>query len=314
MHDRIPALSLCLLLAACGGAKDAASRQAAMDTTATHPMTPARVASVDGFSTPESVIYDPDQDVWFVTNINGGPSEKDNNGFISRLKPDGTIDSLKFIAGGRDGVTLNAPKGQAIVGDTLWVADIDAVRGFNRKTGAPVATVAFGTKARFLNDVAVGPDGALYVTDTGIIIDAKGIQHPGPDRIFRVGPDHAVTVKAEGDSLLGPNGIAWDAMHNRFVVVPFGGTALLTWVPDSTPASFATGPGQQDGVVVLPDGRVLVSSWADSTIFVASPSGRTALIKGVAAPADIGLDTKRAHLAVPLFTQNRVEIWTVPAQ
>ena len=32
---------------------------------------------------PESICYDPQQNLLFVSNIAGGPSDKDNNGFIS---------------------------------------------------------------------------------------------------------------------------------------------------------------------------------------------------------------------------------------
>ena len=49
------------------------------------------------------------------------------------------MDDADFGAGGtgRDDANDNGPKGMALVGDTLWVADVDAVRAFNRKTGAP---------------------------------------------------------------------------------------------------------------------------------------------------------------------------------
>src|SRR2546430_1800003 len=143
--------------------------------------TATRVLTVEGFKTPESVKYDAQLDLYFVTNINGHPSVKDNNGFISRVRPDGSIESLEFVSGGRAGVVLHAPKGTAIVADTLWVVDIDALRGFNKRTGAPVATVDLGRRgAKFPNDVAVGPDGALYVTDTGILIDSAGKITPSP--------------------------------------------------------------------------------------------------------------------------------------
>ena len=75
----------------------------------------SQVLTVPGFKTPESVKYDPDLDLYFVTNINGNPSAKDNNGFISRIRPDGTVDSLAFVAGGRGGVTLNGQIGRAHV-------------------------------------------------------------------------------------------------------------------------------------------------------------------------------------------------------
>src|SRR3989454_6932286 len=214
----------------------------------------ARVLTVPGFKTPESVKYDPDLDLYFVTNINGNPSAKDNNGFISRIRPDGTVDSLAFVTGGRGGVTLNGPKGTALVGDTLWVADIDAVRGFNKRTGAPVATVDLAKLgAKFLNDLAVGPDGALYVTDTGILIDATGnVSHPGPDRIFRVGAKRDVSVAAQGDTLDRPNGITSDAANSSFVVVSFGGPAVFSWKSgDKAPTVIARGPGAWDGVEVL---------------------------------------------------------------
>src|SRR2546427_9803265 len=148
--------------------------------------TATRVLTVEGFKTPESVKYDAELDLYFVTNINGHPSVKDNNGFISRVRPDGSIESLEFVSGGRAGVVLHAPKGTAIVADTLWVVDIDALRGFNKRTGAPVATVDLGRRgAKFPNDVAGGPDGALYVTDTGILIDPAGkVTAPGPARVI----------------------------------------------------------------------------------------------------------------------------------
>ena len=110
------------------------------------PAGPTKVATVDSLQTPESVLWDATTDMYFVSNINGNPSVKDNNGFISRVKPDGVIDSLHFIQGGRGGVTLNAPKGLAVRGDTLWVTDIDAVRAFSARTGAPIASTVIGVR------------------------------------------------------------------------------------------------------------------------------------------------------------------------
>src|SRR6266700_4141035 len=137
--------------------------------------TATKVATVLGFLAPESVLHNSAQDIYFVSNINGSPMAKDNNGFISRVRPDGAVENLKFIEGGRNGVTLNAPKGLALEGDTLWVADIDAVRAFNAKTGAPLDSVSLAKLgAVFLNDLVVTATGALYITDTGIRFDDVG--------------------------------------------------------------------------------------------------------------------------------------------
>jgi sugar lactone lactonase YvrE len=277
------------------------------------PPGPTKVASVEGFLTPESVLHDSGQDIYFVSNINGSPTAKDNNGFISRLKPDGAVENLKFIEGGKGGVVLNAPKGLALHGDTLWVADIDVVRSFDAKSGAALDSVPL-TGAVFLNDIVVAPTGAIYVTDTGIRFDDVGnVLHPGPDRVYRIGPDRAVTVAVQGDSLGWPNGITLDPVGKRFIVVQFGPKkAILAWKPgDKTPTTIAKGPGGYDGVEIA-HGKILVSSWNDSTVSSYDSGTEVKLISGVPSPADIGYDGKRNRVLIPVFSANRVEIWQLP--
>src|SRR5256712_6294032 len=117
-----------------------------------------KLTVVEGFLTPESVLHDPVQDIYFVSNINGGPTAKDNNGFISRVRPDGAVENLKFIEGGHGGGTLKAPKGLAIRGDTLRVADIAMVPSFDAKTGAPRDSGSLARPgAGFRDDIAIVP-------------------------------------------------------------------------------------------------------------------------------------------------------------
>jgi sugar lactone lactonase YvrE len=296
------------VVAACKKAEQQSAQQSAT------PPAPTKVAQVDSLQTPESVLWDQAQDIYFVSNINGNPSVKDNNGFISRVRPDSGLEQLRFIAGGVGGVTLNGPKGLALRGDTLWVTDIDAVRAFNATTGAPLFSVDLSRQgAVFLNDPAFGPDGALYITDTGIRFDAQGnMTHPGPDRIFRIGPDRQASVAAQGDTLEQPNGIAWDAAGNRFIVVAFGGPSVFAWhAGDAAPAVIATGPGGFDGVGMV-GGRLLVSSWTDSTVASYEGGSEAKVITGVPSPADFGYDAKRNRVLIPIFTGNRVEVWQLP--
>ena len=257
----------------------------------------------DGFVAPEAVRYDPDQDVYLVANWGtGSPGATDNNGYISRMKPDGQIESMRFIAGGTNGVTLHAPRGMYIVGDTLWVADADAVRGFHRRTGATLATVDFSALDRgFLNDVAADATGTVYVTDTG------------RNKLYKVTGGPTLVV---ADSVLGsPNGITWDAANNRFIIVPFGGhTGIRSWAPGATTLTdigMSTG-ARYDGVEVLSGGRILVASQADTSLHIFSGSAGRAVVRTLGPPADIAVDTKRNRVAVPVVARNHVEIWELP--
>jgi sugar lactone lactonase YvrE len=254
---------------------------------------------------PEAARWDFDQNVWFIANINGDPFGKDNNGFIARVTAEGKVDSLKFIAGGRGGATLNAPKGMAITGDTLWVADIDAVRAFNKRTGAPAGSVRIAG-AKFLNDITAGPDGTLYITDSGL---GPKFSHPGPDRIYQI-KGGKPSIAFESKDLAAPNGIAY--MDEGLLIAPFMGTSVVAWGPgEKTARPIGTGPGQQDGIEILPDNRLLVTSWADSSLFILEDGRATRVAYPVPSPADIGFDGK-SRVAVPLLMENRVEFWELP--
>ncbi|HTE46463.1 MAG TPA: SMP-30/gluconolactonase/LRE family protein [Gemmatimonadaceae bacterium] len=273
----------------------------------------AKLGETPDMKTPESVRYDPELDVFYVSNINGNPSQHDGNGFIAVVRADSTGVTKMLVEGGKNGAKLDAPKGLALVGDTLWVADINHLRAFNRRTGAPIADVNLSSlKASFLNDVVVGGDGAIYTTDTGLFFDAKGaMTHPGLDQLIKVTGRKAEVIKV--DSLNGPNGIAWDATNARFLLAPFNSTSVQTWkAGDKTPATLVTGPGTYDGIEVLSDGRVLVTSWADSAVHVIQNGAMSKLVSNVTAPADIGVDTKRGVLAIPRFNDGKIDYYKIP--
>jgi sugar lactone lactonase YvrE len=276
--------------------------------------TATKLAETGDLKTPESVRYDAELDLYYVSNINGNPSQHDGNGFIAIVRADSTGAPVKMLVeGGKNGAKLDAPKGLALAGDTLWVSDINHVRAFNRRTGAPLVDIDLSSqKATFLNDVAVGGDGAVYVTDSGIQFDEKGgVSHPGVDQIFKISGGKATSLKA--DSLDAPNGITWDKTNGRFIIAPFNGKSVKTWKEgDKSAATLASGAGQYDGVEILADGRTLVTSWADSAVHVLQNGNLSTLVSGVSGPADIGVDTKRNVLAIPRFSDNKVEYYKIP--
>jgi sugar lactone lactonase YvrE len=299
-----------------GSGRQATSDRALAESAAVYEEVAARfrkVGETTNLQGPESARYDRDLDVWFVSNVNGTPTAKDNNGYISRLRPDGTPYNIKFIEGGKKGVTLNGPKGLAISGDTLWVADIDFARAFNKRTGAPIANVTIRGRVQFLNGATVGPDGAIYMTDTGIVFGPKGeMSHPGPDQVLRITRAGA-TVALTSAKLEGPNGITWDPKEKQFVIVSFAGKGIFGWKSgDKDVKSLGTGPGQQDGVTVLPDGRILATSWADSSLFILDKGQSRKVASGIASPADIDFDAKDPRVAVPQLMVNKVQFWEAP--
>jgi sugar lactone lactonase YvrE len=272
--------------------------------------------NVVGFQGPESVRYDPELDVFFVSNQTGPGSQRDGNGYIVRMSAEDPTQTALLAQGGRGGVVLDSPKGLALHGDTLWTADIDKLRAFDRRTGTPLATIDFAPLGAVqLNDVAIGPDGTIHVTDTGIIMSRKGVIHTGPDRIFVVGPGRAIRVMAEGPQLKQPNGITWDPIGKRWIVVsfdPYHGEVAAMWDGSTNRQPlWASTHGNFDGVEVLHDGSILYASWADSSIHVLEGGADRQLIRAVPEPADIGIDTRRNRLAIPLATLDRVQLWNL---
>jgi sugar lactone lactonase YvrE len=246
-----------------------------------------------GFQTPESIRYDPQADVYLVANINGSPSAKDGNGFISRVSPQGEVIALKWIDGEADGVTLNGPKGMALAGDTLYVADIDVVRLFNRDTGEPQGQVEIA-KAQFLNDVTADEDGKIYVTDS-----SSGAIH----KIV----DGAVETIA---TINGPNGIV---AQDDMLLVTSGTDILLLQADGTTTPKYTAPQSGLDGLVLLADGAILVSSWNGSAVYHIDATGNTREIaKHISGPADIGWDAQRGLILIPHFKDSFVEVLPLP--
>jgi sugar lactone lactonase YvrE len=299
---RIAILAAPLLGVSCGG------ERTDQDST---PATAVTVADV-GLRTPESVLHDPTADVYLVSNINGAPLAKDGNGFITRLAPDGSVLDLAWIDGAAEDVTLNAPKGMAIRGDSLFVTDIDVLRIFDRVSGAPLDGWRVDG-ATFLNDVTVAADGTIYATDSGFRPGSGGLEPSGTDAVIRFTADGSAERLVSGPGLGGPNGIV--THEGRIVIVTFGTGRLLLVEDESGTISGLPAPpaGQLDGIVVTRDGDYLVSSWEGEVVYAFSGGvSYDVVVDSVPAPADIGYDGARRRILIPLFYADRVEIRTLP--
>lgn len=308
MHLRSSALSSlfsALVIVAAGQAL-AQSKDAGAPV-ATPPAPTAAVTVKDGIATPESVFYDAETDTWLVSNINGAPLAKDNNGYVTELKPDGTVVAAKLVAGGEKGITLNAPKGLVVHGGFLYVADIDTVRLFDRKTGAAKGEVKVAGST-FVNDLALGPDGRIYLTDSGL---NEKFEPTGTDGLYVIVPGKKPVLKTllKSKSLNKPNGLT--VTKDAIFVVCFGAAELqkyslagkLQGEPTKLPK------GSLDGVFMVGD-DFIISSWEGAALYRGAFGGEfKEIASNLKAPADIGFDSKRNLILVPRFQDNLVEAW-----
>jgi hypothetical protein len=158
---------------------------------------------------PQNIIADEGQ-VYYIANANGDPGTRENKGFISKADQEGKITNLHFIYGGQKSVTLHSPKEMAIIGSTLYVADLDMVRGFDKQTGHPLLTIPFSQyHAESLTGLTADSHGLLYVSDANT------------NTIFRIDStqDHAISQIAQSASLSHPHGLAVHPRNGHLVGV-----------------------------------------------------------------------------------------------
>ena len=263
-----------------------------------------------GFQTPECVLHDDESDVYLVSNINGPETAADGNGFISRLDPQGKVLELKWIDGSKPGQTLDAPKGMALSGQVLYVADVTSVRMFDRKTGKGMGKVEM-SGATFLNDLSAAPDGSVWASDSGLSAGKAGLEPNGTDAIYRIADGKAERI-AKDKSLGVPNGLLADADGTWIVTFGSGELYRITRAGKRENVQKLES-GQLDGIARASDGSLLISSWERSAVLRGHSGGAfTAAIDGVASPADFAYDEKGNRVWIPLFTKDRIEIHALP--
>jgi len=271
------------------------------------------VAKFAGLSGPESVLYDFRGDRYLVSNLNGDPltgtiwgRSRTNRGFISLLSPEGQVTDRTWIEEGKRGARLGAPKGLAISGNLLYVADVAVIRVFDLRTGEPRGDIPV-PGATFVADLATGPDGKVYACDVGV--PDGSFEAKGTDSVYLIDQGRARAIAA-GPELRRPQGIAWTP--RGLVVGSFESNELYRLDSRGAKQDVTRTPtGGLTGIVSLGD-FLFVSSWQTSTVLKGNLGGPFEVaLADQASPGRIGFDSKRARLLVPHLGEGVVEAFEI---
>jgi hypothetical protein len=233
---------------------------------------------------PESVLYDANGKILYVSNIDGQPWEKDGKGSIGKVGLDGKIIAAEWVSG------LEAPKGMGLYKGKLYVADVDRVVVIDVKKGAIEKTIDV-KGAEALNDISIDKKGIVYVTDS----KAKKLLRieNGQPAIFL-------------ENLKGPNGVL--AQGNDLYILDAGG--LYKVGKDKSLTKLAEGmEGGTDGVEQVAANEFIVSCWGGMMYYVNADGSTHNLLDAREQKmntADIGYDAKNRIVYVPTFWKNKI--------
>ena len=258
----------------------------------------------DGLQAPESVYLDANSGFLFLSQIgDGGGGKKDGDGWISKLTTDGKFIKNKWTTG------LNAPKGLRSHDGTLWVSDIDRLVAIDISTGRITKRVDI-PNAKFLNDVACGEDGTVYVSD---LVASRVYQYQNDE----------ISVFAEGEQIEHPNGLL---VHNGRLILGGWGKGLQEDFSTKIPGHLLAieletkeqtvisdkPTGNLDGIEADRRGGFLVTDWRAGKVFHIDGKGRARLLmefsRGV---ADHAFLADHNLLILPHMMENKLTAFDI---
>lgn len=279
-------LAVALVATALSSCTSQSDRQETAETSSTASSTPTFTKAWETDSimtTAESTLYNSENNIIYVSNIDGHHSEKDGKGFISILNPDGSIGKLDWVTG------LNAPKGMAIMDGNLYVTDIDELVQINIANSSIVNRYPV-QDAAFLNDAAT--DGKnIYFSDT----------ETGRVHVLENGNVNLVT-----EGMAGINGLAFNKTGQLFIL---DGKGLHKYVmADKITESVNDAVTGGDGLVVIDDSTYIASRWKGEIYLIRN--GKEQLLLDTknedSNTADIDYIPSEKLVLVPTFLKNRV--------
>lgn len=247
---------------------------------------------------PESVVFDERSKLLFISNVNGGPTDKNGKGFISTMTLDGKMSRVKWVEG------LHAPKGLAIFDRKLYVADIDQLLVINIENGH-IEHKYYANNSVFLNDVAIDSIGNVYVSD--MMANA----------IYRLSSGE-LNLWLQDDALQSPNGITIEG--EEIIIASWG--VMTDGINTDVPGHLKTislaskmikslGNGQPignlDGVESDGKGQYYVTDWLSGGLFIVNADGQSKKLLALAqGSADLSVVASKNLLLIPMMIDNKL--------
>lgn len=253
---------------------------------------PLKAWEVTGLKNPESAVYDAAAGAIYVSNTNSDVMEKDGNGFISKLTPDGKVVALEWVKG------LDSPTGLALAKGVLYAADVDRVVTIDPGKGTIIARYD-ASGAKFLNDVAADKEGRVFVSD--MLANTIWMLEDGRFASW-----------VQDDALDNPNGLL--AEDSRIVVGAWGkmdaegntkvpGHLKVIGTRTKTVADLGdpTPVGNIDGVEPDGKGGYFVTDWVTGGLFRTTADGKaTRLLPLAHGSADLGTIPGQGLVLIPM--------------
>ncbi len=269
-----------------------------------------KVWTIEGLHQPESVVVHPTKDLLFVSNINGTPVEKNGKGYISLIDTSGKLIEQHWVDG------LDAPKGMALAGDYLYVADMQTLHIINHKEGKLVNSISH-PKSVMLNDITADNKGNIYISDLlggGVYHYSTQSKHltqwispevfPHPNGLFFAA--ESVLGGNKGQLLLATwgEGLQADFTTN----VPGGLYSINPNDKSIRPFKNAQSFGNLDGLTQDGDSLV-ISDWLTGNIFRYNNQVVKNLFNAEKSAADI--TSKNGYLYVPVMFSNKLDVYNI---
>jgi DNA-binding beta-propeller fold protein YncE len=256
-----------------------------------------------GLKTPESALPVPAEGFAYVSNIAGKPTDKDGNGFISKVSlADGKIIALEWSKG------LDAPKGLALSGGKLYAADIDKLVEIDPKTGK-ILTRYDAPGATFLNDVAADTQGNVYVSDS----NTSTIWRLAGGKFEKWLDDPALKfpngLHVQGDKLIiaawGPPGTSAQASEPANLVEVALADKSIRDLGNGKPV------GNLDGIEPIDD-DYLVTDWVAGALYRIDRTGNAVQLLDLnQGSADIGYVPETKLLLIPMMMDDKLVAYKV---